>query len=170
MLKFLAMITLLTGCSHYTKEELKTVDYVDTTKYQGKWYVIENIPTIFETGAHNATETYQFNGKDISIDFKYHADKFDGEIKSYPQKGEIFNTTTNAHWKIKIPWIPWKFDYLVIDLASDYSWCVVGVPSKNYVWIMSKSKMIKEAELLKIRERLKANGYNTSKLQKVPQS
>ncbi|EQC46158.1 lipocalin family protein [Bacteriovorax sp. Seq25_V] len=170
MVKLITLLLLISSCSHYTAEELRTVEYIDTNKYQGKWYVIENIPTMFEIGAHNATETYMFDGDNIKIDFKYNADSFDGEIKSYPQKGEVFNKDTNAHWKIKIPWIPWKFDYLVIDIAKDYSWCVVGVPSKNYVWIMARDKTIPAETLTGIRSRLKEIGYDISKLEQVPQN
>ena len=160
---------LLTSCSMFEKQDFSSVDYLDPTKYEGTWYVIENIPTFFEDDAYNSVERYTFKEDKIEIDFTMRKGSPTGEIKSYPQKGEIYNKKTNAHWKIKIPWIPWKFDYLVTDIAPDYSWVVVGVPNKNYVWIMSRKPTLDEKTLIPIRKRLKESGYDISKLQKVPQ-
>ncbi len=164
-----ALSTLLISCSMFDKKDFRTVKYLDPTKYSGSWYVIENIPTFFEDGAYNSVEKYTFHDDRIEIDFTYRQDGPKGEIKSYPQKGTIYNKKTNAHWKIKIPWIPFKFDYLVTDIASDYSWVVVGVPNKNYIWIMSRKPTLDESTLVGIRKRLKAHGYDIKKLQKVPQ-
>ena len=41
--------------------EMETVDYVDLERFMGDWYVIANIPTFLEKGAHNAVETYALN-------------------------------------------------------------------------------------------------------------
>ena len=41
--------------------EMETVDYVDLERFVGDWYVIANIPTFLEKGAHNAVETYELN-------------------------------------------------------------------------------------------------------------
>ena len=41
--------------------EMETVDYVDLERFMGDWYVIANIPTFVEKGAHNAVETYELN-------------------------------------------------------------------------------------------------------------
>ena len=161
--------SLLFSCSMFEDKDYRTVNYIDPIKYNGSWYVIENIPTIFEGGAYNSVEKYNFTDDKIEIDFTYRKDGPNGEIKSYPQKGTIYNKKTNAHWKIKIPWIPFKFDYLVIDKASDYSWVVVGVPNKSYVWIMSRKPTLAKERMVKIRARLKAHGYDITKLQKVPQ-
>ena len=40
---------------------MKTVDQVDIDRFMGPWYVIANIPTFLEKGAHNAVETYSLN-------------------------------------------------------------------------------------------------------------
>ena len=163
------ILSTLMSCSFFEKKDFTSIDYLDPTKYEGTWYVIENIPTFFEDDAYNSVEHYSFTEDKIEIDFKMRKGSPTGEIKSYPQKGQIYNKKTNAHWKIKIPWIPFKFDYLVIDLAKDYSWVVVGVPNKNYVWIMARKPTLSEEKLKPIRQRLEEHGYDTAKLQKVPQ-
>lgn len=174
---FFIMIILSTllSCGHYPQENYKTVDSVDLERYVGKWYVIENIPTMFEKDAFNAVEEYSLiknkeGENEIAINFYYNKSSFDGEKKSYPQKGLIFNDNSKAHWKIKIPWIPVTFDYLILDIAPDYKWTVVGVPSQNYVWIMSREKNLDQEIVNELKNKLKERGYDITKMQVVPQN
>ena len=45
-----------------------------------------------------------------------------------------------THAKLKV-WFFWPFkgDYWIIDLDPDYQWAVVGVPSRKYLWILSRT-------------------------------
>ena len=69
---------------------MKTVEYVDLDRFMGDWYVIANIPTFIEKGAHNAVETYTMND-DGTVDtvFNFRKDSFDGKAKRYNPKGFI---------------------------------------------------------------------------------
>lgn len=168
----LCTILLLGACETMkATEPLKTVSYVDIPKFMGPWFVIANIPTFVEKGATNAVESYTWNDKEerIDVDFHYHKDHPGGELKSYPQKAWIYDTKTNAEWRVQ-PWWPLKFAYLVIDLAPDYSYTVIGVPSRNYVWIMARSKTLPPETLDAIYKKLETMGYDVSKIQKIPQS
>jgi apolipoprotein D and lipocalin family protein len=78
------------------------------------------------------------------------------------------NKKTNAHWKVS-PFWPLKFDYLVIEMDSEKSWVVIGVPNQKYVWIMSRDWNMSENELNMIIARIKDLNYNIRKIRKVPQ-
>ena len=47
--------------------DLATVDYVDLERFMGDWYVIANIPTFLEKGAHNAVETYELSSRNTNV-------------------------------------------------------------------------------------------------------
>jgi apolipoprotein D and lipocalin family protein len=162
--------TLISACSSKDLKPLKTVESVDLNRFMGKWYVIANIPTFIEKGAHNAIETYTWNEKEnrIDVSFKFNQDSFDGKEKSYPQKAFIYDTKTNAEWRIQ-PFWPLKFSYLVIDLAQDYSYTVIAVPNRNYVWIMARTPTMPEATYQSILEKLRQMSFDLKLLQKVPQ-
>jgi apolipoprotein D and lipocalin family protein len=162
--------TLFSACSSNDLKPLKTVDSVDVKSFMGKWYVIANIPTFIEKGAHNAIETYTWNEKEnrIDVSFKFNQDNFDGPEKSYPQKAFIYDTKTNAEWRIQ-PFWPLKLPYLVIDLAQDYSYTVIAVPNRNYVWIMARTPTMPEATYQSILEKLRQMSFDLKLLQKVPQ-
>ena len=60
--------------------EMKTVEYVDLERFMGSWYVIANIPTFLEKGAHNAIEKYELDDDgSIKTTFTFRKDGFDGE-------------------------------------------------------------------------------------------
>ncbi len=167
---FIITLSLLTSCSNSPKPAVRTVPKVDIQKFMGKWYVIANIPTFIEKGAHNAVETYTWNEKEnrIDVNFEFRKNSFEGEKKNYPQKAFIHDKTSNAEWRIQMFW-PLKFPYLVMDLATDYSYTVVGVPNRSYVWIMARTPTLPEATYQDILKRIEAQHYDTTLIQKVPQ-
>lgn len=161
---------LLQACQT-TEPYSKTVDWVNLDQYLGKWYVIANRPTMFETDAYNATETYSFNqetGK-IDVDFNYRKGDFQGPEKKVPQTAWVSNQQTNAHWKISLWWLPFNLDYLIIDLDPFYQWTVVGVPNQKYLWVMSRQPVMEEAQLNEILKNISNKGYDTSHVNRVPQ-
>jgi apolipoprotein D and lipocalin family protein len=157
----------VTSCS--TTSYMNTVDKVEIPKFMGDWYVLAGRFTFLEKNVHNAIERYTWNEKENRIDvgFTYNKGSLQGEVKSLPQKAWIYNSKTNAHWKVSPLW-PFKFDYLVIDLADDYSWTAIGVPSQNYLWIMARSPKNPELTVKEAIERLQAKGYNTENIVIVP--
>jgi apolipoprotein D and lipocalin family protein len=149
---------------------LKLVDKVDIPRFMGKWYVIANIPTFIEKGAHNATESYDLE-KDgsIAITFRFNKKSSDGPVVEYHPKAFVHDTKSNAEWRVQFLW-PFLADYLVIDLADDYSFTVIGVPSRGYLWIMARSSKMDSKTYETVIARIAAQGYDISKIQKVPQS
>jgi len=159
----------LVGCAA-KGPEMKTVDYVDLDRFMGSWYVIANIPTFLEKGAHNAVETYRLNDDgSIATNFTYRKGAFDGKLKEYNPKGFILDENTNARWGMRFVW-PIKADYRIVYLDDDYSQTVIGRQDRDYVWIMARTPTISEADYDELVTFVEALGYNTSKLQRVPQS
>jgi apolipoprotein D and lipocalin family protein len=137
----------------------------------GRWYVIANIPTFIEKGAHNAIEVYTWNEKKnrVDIDFRFNKDSFDGKLKVYSQKAWIHNTETNAEWRIQPIW-PLRFTYLVLDLGKEYDYTVIGVPNRKYIWIMAREPEMDESLYASLIEKARTLwGYDVSLIQKIPQ-
>ena len=148
----------------------KTVDFVDLNRYSKKWYVIAGRTTIFEKGAVDAAEAYQWNEaeKRIDINYTYKRGSFEAKVKSFPQKGWVHDHQTNAHWKVQLLW-PFKADYLIIALDPNYAWVAVGVPNEKYLWIMSENPSMSEEQLQKIIAELMAKNYTVDSVKRVPQ-
>ena len=146
-----------------------TVEKVDLNQFIGKWYVIAGRFSFLENGAHNPVEQYSWGKKEnsIDVDFSFRKNAFDGKLKRIPQKATVFNTDTNSHWKIQFIW-PFKADYLIVALAEDYSWTVVGMPSERYVWVMARDWKMSDATLNTIINKLKSINYNIEDIVRAP--
>jgi len=148
---------------------LETVPYVDIERFMGDWYVIANIPTFIEKGATNAIESYRLNSDgEIETTFTFYKNNPSGKKKVYRPTGFIFNTETNAEWRMQFLW-PFKAPFLIIDLADDYSHTVVGVPNRKYVWIMARKPYLPDENYKAIIQKLSEAGYDVTKIQKIPQ-
>jgi apolipoprotein D and lipocalin family protein len=159
-------ITLLTGCS--SQPPMATVDKVDLPRFMGDWYVIANIPTFLEQGAHNPVESYALNADvTIATTFMFNADSFEGEKKIYHPKGFIRNTESNAEWGMQFIW-PVKADYRIVYLDDDYQYTVIGRNSRDYVWIMARNAQIPDQTYAELRDFVIDLGYDPELLQKAP--
>lgn len=162
---------------------LKTVASCDTKCFMGTWFVVGVKPTPLETTCSNAVEKYTFleegsSGKqhDIDIDFKYNPkeDPSDekNKVKSLPQKGWVQgdNRLRSGDWKVS-PFWPIKMTYPIIELDErDYSYAVIGYPSRAYCWILSRKPVMDEDLYQEIGKKLVENHhYDLKGLRKVPQ-
>jgi apolipoprotein D and lipocalin family protein len=150
--------------------EVETVDYVDLERFMGDWYVIANIPTFLEKGAHNAVETYALN-QDGTIDttFVYREDSFDGEEKRFNPKGFVRDNESNALWGMRFIW-PIKADYRIVYLNEDYTQTVIARQKRDFVWIMARTPSISDQDYDHMIRLVEGIGYDTNKIERVPQS
>ena len=162
----LAVTLLLAGCN--SQRPMATVDYVDLERFMGDWYVIANIPTFLEKGAHNPLESYRLDSDGtIATTFTFNADAFDGEKKTYQPRGFVKNTETNAEWGMQFLW-PIKADYRIVYLDSDYQYTVIGRQQRDYVWIMARTPHIPDLVYRDLQAVVEALGYDPDKLEKPP--
>lgn len=148
---------------------LPTVDSVDLERFSGLWYVISLMPTAVEVGAHNSTEHYRLREDgEIDITNRFTVDSFDGPEEVIRMRGWVHNEKTRAEWRVQ-PFWPVRLAYLVLELAPDYSYTVIGHPSKKYVWIMARTPELDPSIERRLRNRLAEVGYDTSKILVMPQ-
>ena len=147
---------------------MKTVPYVDLERFMGDWYVIGNLPTFLEKGAHNAVENYALNDDGtIATTFTFNADSFDGELKEYTPKGFIKDTQTKALWGMRFIW-PIKADYRVVHLDENYTETIIGRQKRDFVWIMARSPDVSDEDYERLVGIVADLGYDTSLVQRVP--
>ena len=148
---------------------LVTVPSVDLNRYLGKWYEIASYPAWFQKGCTGSTADYALlpDGR-IRVINRCFKKSLDGPLKESKGKAEVVDTTNNAKLKVWFFW-PFKGDYWIIDLDTDYQWAVVGMPSRKYLWILSRTPAMDDAVYQGILERLVDQGYDPAKLNLTPQ-
>jgi apolipoprotein D and lipocalin family protein len=162
-------LAMLSGCQSAAVAPLATVAHVDLERFMGDWYVIANIPTFIEKGAHNAVESYRLT-EDGSIEttFTFRAGAFDGEEKRYTPRAYLLDRQSNAVWGMQFIW-PIKADYRIVYLDENYTQTVIGRERRDYVWIMARTPEIPDADYRRLLKLVGEQGYVVSQVQRVPQ-
>jgi apolipoprotein D and lipocalin family protein len=164
----LSSALFLVGCQA-SLPPLETVERVDLERFMGDWYVIANIPTFIEEGAHNAVESYRLDDDGtIATTFTFRKDAFDGPQKEYHPRGFVRDTQSNAEWGMQFVW-PFKGDYRIIYLTDDYSVTVIGRNKRDYVWLMAREPQLPADRYEEAVRVIEEAGYDISRLQRVPQ-
>ena len=112
----------------------------------GDWYVIACIPTVIETEAYNAIESYQLE-KDGSINttFVFRKGGFDGPEKRYNPRGFVVENTSNSVWGMQFLW-PFKSEYIIAYLDQGYNNTIIARNARDYVWIMARTPIINDSQ------------------------
>ena len=155
---------------------LQHVTKCATDQFMGTWFVIGVKPTMFETTCSNAVEIYtrmpEKKRFDVNIDFKYNKDEpIQSPLKSLPQKGWVQgdNKDDSGLWKVSPLW-PIKMPYLILEVDDDYSYTVIGYPTREYCWIMYRKPTMPENLYNDLTQRLvEKHQYDLDGLRKVPQ-
>ena len=147
---------------------ITTVDYVDLERFMGRWYVIANIPTFIEKGAHNAVESYAMN-KDgtIATTFTFYADDYKGELKTYTPTGFV-SEQDNSLWGMQFIW-PFKAEFIIAYLSDDYQHTIIARNARDYLWIMARTPSIDASSYQQLVSFSAEMGYDTGLIEKVPQ-
>jgi len=165
-------LLLLCGCSITGQNRpapLQTVPHVDLDRFMGDWYVIAIIPWFFERNNVGTKDIYEArpDGK-IDIRYVYHKKSLDAPRKELKAVARVFNRETNAEWRVQFLW-PFEAPFLIIDLAQDYRYTVIGHPSRDLLWVMARKPVMDEKDYEKVLQGLAEQGYDTSRIAKVPQ-
>ncbi|MDH5698752.1 MAG: lipocalin family protein [Nitrospirota bacterium] len=162
-----ALLATLVGCS--SPPPIQTASQVDLERFMGDWYVIANIPTFIETEAFNAVESYRLNDDGtIATTFTFRKGGFEGKQKTYSPTGFVVDQESNAVWDMQFLW-PFKADYRIVFVNSDYSQTIIGRVARDYVWIMARTPELSEADYHHLLKIIATQGYDLSKIQRVPQ-
>ncbi len=152
-------------------QPLPVVPALDLDRYVGRWHEIARYPNRFERAcAREVTATYARNA-DGTIAVVNACVTDTGAVQRAEGQARVV-----APAKLKVRFAPawlgflpfvWG-DYWVIDLAPDYSYSVVGDPSREYLWILARAPEMDEATYRRITGRLPALGYDPARLLRNP--
>ena len=169
---FLFIFMVISGCASVPKNatpELQVVTYVDIERYLGKWYEIALYPNWFEKGCFRSTAFYekQENGQ-IKVTNQCRMHGPDGELKEAIGIATIADSKTNAKLKVQFFW-PFKGDYWIIDLDSDYRYAIVSEPDRQYLWILSRSPIMDVQTLEILKTKIYNKGFDLTYLKQTLQ-
>lgn len=157
-------LLLMFGCK--SKRELSTVDAVDLNKYKGTWYEIARFPNSFEKNLKCVTATYSLkeNGGIKVVNKGYNTKKEKWEEAN----GNAKVSNPDKPGEISVSFFrPFYGDYFVIALDEDYQHVLVGSPTREYLWVLARTKTIEEKTYSNYLKIAKENEFDISLLEKT---
>jgi len=167
LLFFSAALLFLAGCAK-NYPYLETVPNVDLNRYMGTWYEIASLPNSFQEGCNCSKAEYTLVEDEVKVLNTCRKDSLNGELDDAEGIATIVEGSNNAKLKVSFFW-PFKGDYWIHDLADDYSYAVVGTPSRKYLWVLSRTKTLPDSVYSPILQRAAAKGFDISKVNKATQ-
>ena len=167
----LASVISFAGCTDETRHPpLATVAKVDINRYLGLWYEIARIDHSFQKDCVASTAEYSLRPDGfIKVVNKCRKKDIKGELASVEGKAWVIDKDTNAWLKVQFFW-PFRGDYVIIDLdGKDYSYAVVGHPSRDYLWVLSRVPQMDDGTYREILNKISQQGYDINRIKKYPQ-
>lgn len=170
----LLTLLLLATTALHAAEPNRPVASVDLARYAGTWHEQAHLPMFFQRDcARDTTATYT-QRSDGRIDVLNRCTTKDGAIKQAKGVARRVGDSTSQlevrfapAWLSALPFV-WG-DYWIIGLAPDYRWAMVGSPGRDYLWILSRERVLDRAVRDGLVERARAMGYPVDKLVFTPQ-
>jgi apolipoprotein D and lipocalin family protein len=149
---------------------IKQVSKVDINRYLGLWYEIARIDHSFQKDCVASTAEYSLRSDGhIRVVNKCRKKDIRGDLAVAEGKAWVVDKDTNAWLKVQFFW-PFSGDYIIIDLdEKEYQYAVVGHPSRDYLWILSRTPQMNDDIYQGIMSRIVAQGYNAEKIKIFPQ-
>ncbi len=158
------------------KGPVQTVDFVDLSRYTGRWYELANFPSFFSKNCSCTTADYAPITEGISV-FNNCTLTTTGMFNSINGTAVVVDQQTNA--KLNVFFGPVPGDYWIIDLVGfekdqPYDFSVVSGPNRDSLFLLSRTPQIttfkQKLALFKIFVNLIIQGYDLNTLEFTPQA
>jgi apolipoprotein D and lipocalin family protein len=170
MKNILIMLGLTIFGAAYSQQMPSVVPAVDLKKYSGTWYEIARLPFYFERKLTCCTATYTIrdDGKVTVVNAGYY---ISDRTKKTSSTGVAWVPDKNSPAKLKVQFFwPFNGDYWIIFLEKDYKYVLVGNPSFDNLWILSREKKMDETAYNMLLKIATENGFDIKPLIKVEQN
>jgi apolipoprotein D and lipocalin family protein len=168
-MKLFSAVFLMCLMAVAARSEIPTAHYVDLNRYIGKWYEVASIPQSFQKKCvANTTAEYSFAEDDL-IKVLNSCDTKKGDRDVAEGRAKVVDTATNSKLKVTfVKLVKWIFtfggNYWILDVPADYSYAMIGDPTLEYAWILSRTPNLEKTKFIEIESKFKALGYDTCKI------
>jgi len=168
------ILSLLNSCAAVNQQidysPMEVVQNVDVEKYMGKWFEIATIPMGFQKDCTGTSATYTLNpDKTVRVFNQCFEKSLDGPENSIEGKAWVVDAATNSKLKVQFFW-PFSGDYWLIDLDDNYQYAVVGHPSRNYLWVLSRTPQLDNQIYEELLIKIERQGYDLQRVVKTLQT
>ncbi len=154
---------------------LQTIERLDVARYMGTWYEIAKYPNPFQRQCATDTQAQYRPREDGQLDVINRCRQASGERIEAVGRARQIGAADSPKLEVRfapawLSWLPMVWgNYWVIDLDPAYQLVAVSEPSREYLWVLSRTPTVDAAAYQALLARLQAQGFDLSKLERTAQ-
>jgi apolipoprotein D and lipocalin family protein len=166
-----ACLGLMAAAAWAQPAPLATVPSVDVPRYMGTWYEIAKYPNWFQKKCVSSTSATYSLQADGQVQVLNRCKTAKGEWSEALGQARQIGRTNSPRLQVRfapswLSFIPLVWgNYWIIDLDPQYQWVVVSEPSREYLWILSRTPELPAATYQSLQGKLAANGFDLQRIQ-----
>jgi apolipoprotein D and lipocalin family protein len=161
----IAVVAFL-GLSACSNEPLDVAPNVDLARFQGKWFEIAKLPRTTQAKCTATTAFYTLRDNGLDVQNECHLDTLSGETRTKAARATVTDSTS----KLSLDIGGFTGDYWILEVGDHYEYSVIGVPSRDYLWILSRTPTMDATVRDGIVKRMNAAKFDTSRLEYTVQA
>jgi apolipoprotein D and lipocalin family protein len=148
-------------------DDLEVAPDVDLQRFEGRWHEIAHLPRVTQKNCSGTVATYT-RRDDGTLDVVHECTLGDGSYYGKTARATVPDPATPS--KLAVDFGGYLGDYWIVEVAPDYRYAVVGHPSRSYLWILSRTPTLDEADRTAILAHAESKGFSTKRLEYTPQA
>ena len=155
---------------------VRPIATLDVPRYMGSWYEIAKFPNRFQKKCVANTVAQYTLLTSGRVRVTNRCRMANGEMDEAIGMARQMGAKNSPKLKVRFApeWLSfldavWG-DYWVLDLDPAYQLVAVGEPSREYLWVLSRTPTVSAPEYQALLRRLEAQGFDVSKLEVTRQS
>jgi apolipoprotein D and lipocalin family protein len=149
------------GCS--TDPPLE-VAAVELAKFEGGYFEIAKLPRPTQTDCAATTAFYRrVSSNELAVVHECREGSLDGPLRRSAARALVTDPDVPA--KLSLDVGGFFGDYWIIDVADDYRYAAVGHPSRDYLWILSRTATLAQSDLSALESILREADFDVSRLE-----
>jgi apolipoprotein D and lipocalin family protein len=155
---------------------LPTVENVDISRYQGRWYEIASIPQVFSRGCQGTFAEYTLRDDgNVTVYNQCNKGSLTGPLSTIRGTAYVMDSRTNAVLGVRffLPFLGRSIlflgDYRILDLDNDYKSVLVGSLNRKSLWILAREKTLDPVRREQMTDKAESLGFDVSQLQSTIQ-
>lgn len=170
-LKFCWLALFSLGGPVQANAPLDAIASLDVPRYMGTWYEIAKYPAWFQRKCVSSTSAQYSLQADGHLQVTNRCKMANGEWNEAVGLARQIGGPASAQLKVRfapewLSFIPMVWgDYWVIALDPQYQWSIVSEPSRQYLWILSRTPNMPRPTYEQLLQKLTVMGFDLTKIE-----
>lgn len=152
---------------------LEPIAMLDVPRYMGVWYEVAKFPNRFQSQCvADTSATYRLQA-DGTVQVINACRLSKGEMQQAVGEARQRGGPGTARLQVRfapawLSWLPWVWgQYWVVDLDDGYALAAVSEPTREYLWILSRTPEVPPERYAELLGRLSRMGLEVGRLEKT---